>query len=77
MKIKFMLKIKLFLCLLMLLAGTSCTDSSTVYVCESSNARKYHLDPHCRGLSNCSHRIVKTTLEKAKASGKTLCAWEK
>ena len=77
MKIKLVTKMKLFLFLLILLTGTSCTDSTTVYVCDSSGARKYHLDPHCRGLSNCSHRIVKTTLEKAKASGKTLCAWEK
>jgi hypothetical protein len=35
------------------------------------------LNAHCRGLSNCSRRIVKTTIENAKRSGKTLCGYEK
>ncbi len=68
---------KRFLPLLLLFVLNGCTSSTNVYVCDSQNARKYHLKADCRGLSNCSHRIVKVTLEEAKESGKTLCNWEK
>jgi hypothetical protein len=50
---------------------------TTVYICNSPGAKKYHLNKNCKGLSTCQHRIVKTTLEQAKKSGKTLCGWEK
>lgn len=49
----------------------------TVYVCGSGNGKRYHLKEHCRGLNNCSAKAVKTTVEKAKKEGKTLCGWEK
>jgi hypothetical protein len=50
---------------------------TTVYICDSSNATRYHLNPKCRGLSNCSHKILTVTEEKAKAMHLTLCKWEK
>ena len=54
-----------------------CTDTSNwVYVCDSGDAKRYHLKEHCRGLSNCSYRTLKITLENAKKEGKTLCKWE-
>lgn len=59
------------------LNSAMCTDPSTVYVCNTSYAKKYHLISDCRGLSNCQHGIVKMTLENAKNQGKTLCGWEK
>ncbi|RFZ85184.1 hypothetical protein DYU05_06170 [Mucilaginibacter terrenus] len=49
---------------------------NTVYVCDSPNAKRYHLKESCRGLSNCTYRIIKISPEQAKKSGKTLCRWE-
>jgi len=57
-------------------AKTAGTGAKTVYVCGSGKVKKYHLSSSCRGLSNCGYKTVKTTLEKAKQEGKTLCAWE-
>ncbi|KQR72326.1 hypothetical protein [Pedobacter sp. Leaf176] len=48
-----------------------------VYICNNGKTTKYHLKEACRGLSNCSYKIVKTTLEKATKDKKTLCGWEK
>ena len=53
------------------------TSKDTVYICGSGKGRKYHLTEHCRGLSNCSTKTVKTTLKQATKEGKTLCGWEK
>ncbi|MBL4676906.1 MAG: hypothetical protein JKY70_11990 [Mucilaginibacter sp.] len=47
-----------------------------VYVCDSPNAKRYHLKEHCRGLSNCTYTIIKVSVDQAKKSGKTLCHWE-
>jgi 5-bromo-4-chloroindolyl phosphate hydrolysis protein len=68
---------KTFLCLLLVFSDAKCKSADTVYVCDSRNAKKYHYSSACRGLSNCSYRIVKITLEEAKKQGKTLCGWEK
>lgn len=70
-------KMKAILLFFLLFANTHCSDSTTVYVCSSKYTRRYHLNAHCRGLSNCSRKIVKTTIENAKRSGKTLCGYEK
>ena len=51
-------------------------DKSTVYICGSNNGKRYHLTDNCKGLSNCRSKRIKTTLEKAKKQGKTLCGWE-
>ncbi|TSJ35887.1 hypothetical protein FO440_23485 [Mucilaginibacter corticis] len=53
------------------------TDSTYVYICDSPGGKKYHLSQNCKGLHNCSHKIVKLTLEQAKKRGKTLCRYEK
>jgi hypothetical protein len=69
---------KTFLLLVYLLAGNACSsDSKVVYLCDSKSSKKYHLKEHCRGLSNCSHKVIKVTLEEAKKRGKTLCGYEK
>lgn len=60
----------------LLLNHTIGSSSASVYICDSSNAKKFHLSSNCRGLSNCQHRIIKVTLETAKKQGKTLCGWE-
>jgi hypothetical protein len=70
-------RMKAILLFLVLFINSTCSDSTTVYVCSSKYAKKYHLNAHCRGLSNCSRRIVKMTLDDAKRSGKTLCGLEK
>ncbi len=60
--------------------GTSDTragsTSDKVYICSSKTAKRYHYKENCRGLSNCGSKIVRTTIDKAKDSGKTLCGWE-
>jgi hypothetical protein len=50
---------------------------TTVYICESSNASKYHYSEACRGLNACKHKIIATTQTKAKSMGLTLCKWDK
>jgi 5-bromo-4-chloroindolyl phosphate hydrolysis protein len=70
-------KMKTLLLLILLFTENACTDSQTVYLCDSAGGKKYHYNEHCRGLSNCQHRIIKVTLEEAKKRGKTLCGWEK
>jgi hypothetical protein len=52
--------------------GTILRTSATVYICNSPNVTRYHLTAKCRDLSNCSHRIVAVTLEKAKSMNLTL-----
>jgi len=64
------------LLLLLLLTNPGCADQ-TVYVCDSRNALRYHLKDNCRGLRNCTYRVLKITLDEAKREGKTLCKWEK
>ena len=67
---------KLLLFAVLFFNSIKCT-TTTVYVCDSPHAVKYHYKPDCRGLSNCNFRIIKTTLDSARESNKTLCKWEK
>ncbi len=67
----------LFLLILLSTSNSCTTDPKFVFLCDSKGGKKYHLKEHCRGLSNCSHKIIKVTLEDAKKRGKTLCGWEK
>lgn len=60
----------------LILFGTIEKTPTNVYICNNGKTTKYHLTESCRGLSNCSYKIVKTTLEKAKKEKKTLCGWE-
>jgi hypothetical protein len=67
---------KFVMLLFLMFGGIKDTGSATVYICGSPNAKKYHLKSICKGLSNCTYRIKKTTLTAAKQSGKTICLWE-
>lgn len=49
---------------------------TSVYICGSTGAKKYHLSETCRGLSSCNHGTVKTSIKQAKGLGLTLCGWE-
>ena len=63
--------------LIFIFAHITCKETTTVYICNSPSAKKYHNISNCRGLSNCSYKILKVDIEKAKKDGKTLCGWEK
>ena len=67
----------LFLLLFFFVNMITRKETTTVYVCNSPGAKKYHNGSDCRGLSNCTYKIVKMDVEKAKKDGKTLCVWEK
>jgi hypothetical protein len=67
---------RILLLTFMLFAIYGCTDTTTVYLCNSPYGKKYHLKANCRGLSNCSHRVIKTTLGQAEKLGKTRCGDE-
>lgn len=49
---------------------------TSVYICGSSGAKKYHYKESCRGLNACKHQITKTTLKEAESYGLSLCGWE-
>lgn len=67
---------KFLLMLCFLINNNLTTPPAIVYLCDSPSAKKYHLDAKCRGLNNCSYKIIKTTLDQAKKQGKTKCKWE-
>jgi len=46
------------------------------YYCESPNAKKYHFSKECKGLQNCTHVIVKSTISEAKKLELTVCLLE-
>lgn len=52
------------------------TTGATVYVCNSSGAKKYHYKETCRGLSNCKHEVVTMEREMAEKRGLGVCGWE-
>lgn len=47
-----------------------------VYVCEGPYSKVYHKSNECRGLSNCSTKIYKVTLEEAVKMGRRPCKIE-
>lgn len=51
-------------------------SETSVYICGSTGAKKYHYNENCRGLSSCSHEVVKTSLKQAQRYGLILCGWE-
>jgi hypothetical protein len=51
--------------------------STTIYICSGAKGKKYHLRSDCRGLSHCSHRLIKMKLADAQKEGRTLCGFEK
>ncbi|WP_289662213.1 hypothetical protein [Flavobacterium panacagri] len=67
---------KYTLLLFFVFATSFCPPETTVYICGSTGAKKYHLKEHCRGLSSCRSETVKTSLKQAKGLGLSLCGWE-
>ncbi len=52
------------------------TAETSVYLCGSTGAKKYHYSESCRGLNSCKHKIVKVSLNQAQGYGLELCGWE-
>ncbi len=57
---------------------SSCAEETetTVYICKGKYSKKYHYKKNCRGLSNCSTAIYKTTLDSARKAGRKICGFE-
>ena len=68
---------KTLMLFLFLIADTGPVPTTTVYICSGAKGKKYHLRADCRGLSHCSHRVVKMKLSDAEKEGRTLCGFEK
>jgi hypothetical protein len=68
---------KALILLILFTANLICKDNTSVYICDSTGAKKYHISSRCRGLNNCQSKILKTTLQVAKNKKRTLCGWEK
>jgi hypothetical protein len=79
-----MKKVLFTLLLFVTLTGvfTSCVNDSkpsdsntteTVYVCNSETSYAYHKSSNCRGLSNCTHEVIKVTVTEAKRKNKRPC----
>lgn len=68
----------LFIILVPLLIVGACAfkEKSTVYICDSSTAKRYHYNSNCRGLNRCTHQIKSISLEEAKSIGRTICGYE-
>ena len=47
-----------------------------VYLCEGPYSKVYHKAENCRGLSNCSTKIYKVTLEEAEKMSRRPCKIE-
>jgi hypothetical protein len=47
-----------------------------VYICQGPYSKVYHKSNDCRGLSNCSTKIIKVTLEEAVKMGRRPCKIE-
>lgn len=60
-----------------LLALSSSTLQSNVYICVSPTAKKYHYSKTCRGLQKCTHTIKSVTLSEATKAGYESCLIEK
>jgi len=56
--------------------GAFASGGTTVYICVSKTASKYHYDRGCRGLKQCTHTIEAVSLEEAKQRGYGLCGFE-
>lgn len=47
-----------------------------VYICQGPYSKVYHKSNECRGLSHCSTKIVKVSLEEAVKMGRRPCKIE-
>ena len=51
--------------------------ATSVFICNSTTAKRYHLTESCKGLNACTHTINQVSLSDAKYKYKrTLCKWE-
>lgn len=65
-----------FLLLLIIFFTANLQNHKTIYLCDNGKTKKYHLSKQCRGLRNCSYKILKMNLDKAQKTGYSLCGWE-
>lgn len=68
--------ITLLLLGLTLMLSASFSTETSVFLCDSQTAHKYHFYSDCRGLNACTHTIIKVPLSEAKKQGRTICGWE-
>lgn len=47
-----------------------------VFICRGEFSSRYHFNPNCPGLSNCSTRIYQVNIPSAEREGRTLCKRE-
>lgn len=47
-----------------------------VFICKGKSSKRYHFNPNCAGLSNCSTRIYQINIPSAERQGRTLCKIE-
>jgi hypothetical protein len=52
------------------------TKVEYVYICEGPYSKVYHRSNECRGLSHCSTKIYRVTLEEAKKLDRRPCKIE-
>jgi hypothetical protein len=57
-------------------ASSRMPATTTVYVCKSTGAKKYHFKENCGGLKRCTHTIVTMTVKEAEGMGLGLCGYE-
>lgn len=47
-----------------------------IFICKGGSSKRYHFNPNCPGLSNCSTRIYQINIPAAERMGRTLCRIE-
>lgn len=77
-----MMKRILFMFLLVIISAVSTgsnrcetVGSIEVYVCTGPMSKRYHKFASCRGLKNCSEKVIKVDIQKAKSMGRTPCGY--
>ena len=70
------MKNKLIIISLGILFNSSTIENSTVFICDSPTAKKYHFNKECRGLNRCTHEIKKISKSEAVKIGFTVCLIE-
>jgi hypothetical protein len=74
--LSFLLSISIFAGFTRRAALTTARQTEYVYLCEGPYSKVYHKASDCRGLSNCSTKIYKVTLEEAVKTGRRPCKIE-
>ncbi|ASS47988.1 MAG: hypothetical protein A3D31_01145 [Candidatus Fluviicola riflensis] len=62
---------------ILFLLCSSVGSETTVYICDSPYATKYHYSKSCKGLEKCTHQLKELTLKEAQAKQYGLCGYEK